>query len=338
MATFDQLSPEQRAIVELVLRQGKTYAELSDMLNLPEGRVRELARDALVELAPVSVRGVEEDWRGQLADYVLGQQSGPEATATKGHLRRSEAARSWARSLLDSLEQLYENGSVPQIPDGERGRRAAAAAPRAPREPREPGSATGTGLSLSPSTMDRRWLMAGAAALIVILLAVVIWPVGALTGGDDDDAKSSASSGSDAGTQTTGGQSTTGQQTGETAGIAIVVQQNGKKQLLVRAAGLTPSGQSQGYYVWLYNSPSDAKSLGGQVTDNKGNYQAIGPLPADYKSYKFIDITRQDIAGGAGVKHSGDSVLRGKMPVLKKSTAQSGKPAALGQTVLQPPA
>ena len=37
MATFDQLSPEQRAIVELVLRQGKTYNELSDMLNLPEG-------------------------------------------------------------------------------------------------------------------------------------------------------------------------------------------------------------------------------------------------------------------------------------------------------------
>ena len=91
--------------------------------------MRELARDALVELAPVSVRGVEEDWRGQLADYVLGQQSGPEATATKGHLRRSEAARSWARSLLDSLEQFYENGSVPAIPEGERGRRAAARGP-----------------------------------------------------------------------------------------------------------------------------------------------------------------------------------------------------------------
>ena len=88
MATFDQLSPEQRAIVELVLQQGKTYPELADMLGMPESRVRELARDALVELAPVSVRGVEEDWRGQLADYVLGQQSGPEAPATKRHLRR----------------------------------------------------------------------------------------------------------------------------------------------------------------------------------------------------------------------------------------------------------
>ena len=90
MATFDQLSDEQRAIVELVLQQGKSYGELSDMLGLPESRVRELARDALVELAPISARGVEQDWRGQLADYVLGQQAGPEATATRGHLRRSE--------------------------------------------------------------------------------------------------------------------------------------------------------------------------------------------------------------------------------------------------------
>jgi hypothetical protein len=332
MATFDQLSPEQRAIVELVLRQGKTYGELSEMLNLPEGRVRELARDALVELAPVSVRGVEEDWRGQLADYVLGQQSGPEATATKGHLRRSEAARSWARSLLDSLEQFYENGSVPAIPEGERGRRAAAAAPREPREPREPRSAMGGRLA---PTADRRWLMAGAAALIVILLAVVIWPVGALTGGDDDS-KSSDNAGS--GSQKAAKQSTTGQTSGEPAGIAIVVERNGKKQLLVQAARLAPSGQSEGYYVWLYNSPDEAKSLGGQVTDQNGNYQAIGPFPSDYKNFKFIDITRQQIAQSGNVKHSGDSVLRGKMPTLKKSNAQNGKTAAIGQTVLQPPA
>src|SRR3954449_12517998 len=103
MATFDKLSAEQRAIIELVLQRGKSYAELSDLLAMPETRVRELARDALVSLSPISARGVEEDWRGQLADYVLGQQTGPESTATRGHLRRSEAARTWARSLLDSL-------------------------------------------------------------------------------------------------------------------------------------------------------------------------------------------------------------------------------------------
>jgi Sigma-70, region 4 len=130
MATFDQLSEEQRAIVELVLQQGRGYDELSDLLGMPERRVRELARDALVDLAPISARGVEEDWRGQLADYVLGQQAGPEATATRGHLRRSEPARTWTRSLLDSLEQLYRNGDLPAIPAGERGAIAAPAGAR----------------------------------------------------------------------------------------------------------------------------------------------------------------------------------------------------------------
>ena len=115
MATFDQLPDEQRAIVELVLQQGKSYEELSEMLGIPESRVRERARDALVDLAPLSARGVEEDWRGQLADYVLGQQDGPEATATRGHLRRSEAARSWTRSLLDSLEQLEAEHVVGEL-------------------------------------------------------------------------------------------------------------------------------------------------------------------------------------------------------------------------------
>jgi len=321
MATFDQLSPEQRAIVELVLRQGKTYDELADMLNMPEGRVRELAREALVELAPVSVRGVEDDWRGQLADYVLGQQSGPEATATKGHLRRSEAARSWARSLLDSLEQFYENGSVPAIPAGERkGRRPA------PTE-REPSARP----ALAPvgDPVMRRRLLAGAGALLLVLLIVLVWPVGLLTGNDDSSSADQTSS-------TGGGQSRQTSANGQAAGIAIVVQRGDKKQLLVQAANLAPSGQSEGYYVWLYNSPDDARSLGGQVTDQQGNYQAIGNFPADYQQYRYIDVTRQRIGKDPDVQHSGESVLRGTMPKLRNSTSK--KAAAIGQTVLRPPA
>jgi Anti-sigma-K factor rskA/Sigma-70, region 4 len=323
MATFDQLSPEQRAIVELVLRQGKTYDELADMLNMPEGRVRELARDALVELAPVSVRGVEEDWRGQLADYVLGQQSGPEATATKGHLRRSEAARSWARSLLDSLEQFYENGSVPAIPEGERKPRRAVAAERDPSERRP-------GLAPVGDPVMRRRLMFGAGALVLLLLIVGVWPFGLMTG--DDDSSSSADQPSAA----SAGQNKQTSANGQPAGIAIVVQRGGKKQLLVQAANLAPSGQSEGYYVWLYNSPDDARSLGGQVTDQQGNYQALGAFPADYQKYKYIDVTRQQIGKDPNIQHSGESVLRGTMPKVKTSTSK--KAAAVGQTVLRPPA
>src|SRR4051812_13169375 len=120
MATFDQLSEEQRAILELLLRRGQSYKDLSGKLDLPEGRVRELARDALVELAPVTAKGVESDWRSQLSDYVLGQQSGPESTATRGHLRRSEPlapgpARCSTRST-DSTATVCPPSRTPSAP------------------------------------------------------------------------------------------------------------------------------------------------------------------------------------------------------------------------------
>jgi len=333
MATFDQLSPEKRAIVELVLQQGKTYSELADMLGMPESRVRQLARDALVELAPVSVRGVEDDWRGQLADYVLGQQSGPEATATKGHLRRSEAARSWARSLLDSLEQLYANGSVPAIPEGERGRAARRPAAAAS----APGQSAGAprGLSTADPVMRRRLLAGAGVAALVLLLAVLLWPIGVLTRDDDDDGGTARGDDAQPAAQTTTDQAQ--QAANGPAGIAIVVDRNGKKQLLVRAAKLAPSGQNEGYYVWLFNSPSDAKSLGGQVTDQQGNYQAVGAFPADYAKYKYIDVTKQAIGNSTNIKQSGQTVLRGPMPKLRNAKGTAKKPAAVGQTVLQPP-
>ena len=323
MATFDQLSAEQRAIVELVLQQGKTYAELSELLGMPEARVRELARDALVELAPVSARAVEEEQRGQLADYVLGQQAGPEESATKGHLRRSEAARSWTRSLLDSLEGLYRNGSMPAVPEGERGRRAAAAA-----------KAPGAGLATpsDPAVRRRRLLAGGGALAVLALVAVLLWPVGLLTGDDDEPepAAEQAASGGDE------GQNTSAQTTGAPAGIAIVVNQNGRRQLLVQAARLEASGEREAYEVWLYNSQGDARTLGGQVTDQQGNYQAIGNLPADFAQYRFIDISREPLDNQRS--HSGDSVLRGRMPTLRAPQRQGNqKTAVLGQSVLAPP-
>jgi hypothetical protein len=173
-----------------------------------------------------------------------------------------------------------------------------------------------------------------AAAVAVLLLALLVWPIGLVTG--DDDNSSSGSSGGNKPAAQTGNQNQQAA-TGKPAGIAIVVDQGGKKQLLVQAARLAPSGQNEGYYVWLYNSPSDARSLGGQVTDQQGSYQAIGAFPADYAKYKFIDVTRQPVGNDPNVKHNGQSVLRGPMPKLRNATGTAKKPAALGQTVLKPP-
>lgn len=143
MATFDQLGPRQRAILELILRRGKTYDEISGMLDMPIPRVRELAREALIELAPATSRSVDPQWRGQLSDYVLQQQSGPESKATVGHLRSSDSARLWASSLLDSLDTLYQNGQ-PEIPSG-------APAPEPERPPEEERPRRGRSRGKGPS-------------------------------------------------------------------------------------------------------------------------------------------------------------------------------------------
>jgi hypothetical protein len=315
MATFDQLSDEQRAIVELVLQQGKSYDELSDLLGMPERRVRELARDALVDLAPISARRVEQDWRGQLADYMLGQQAGPEATATRGHLRRSEAARGWAGSLLDSLEQLYPDGELPAIPQSERGGRRSgrAAAPVAPAGPGRDGE-PGARRALAGDAVQRRRLLAAAGVAALILIAVLVWPIGVLTGGDDDADSRASSNGAEGAGGQAGGVSARRQ------GQAIIARQGGKNQMLVSATGLKPSSRRSAYQVWLYNSAEDRRSLGATVTDQQGNLQSGTQLPAGYRRYRFIDLTSVTVSGQGQSQRfePGPSVLRGLLELRDK--------------------
>jgi hypothetical protein len=331
MATFDQLSDEQRAIVELVVQQGKSYDELSDMLDMPEARVRELARDALVELAPISAQAVEEDWRGQLADYVLGQQAGPEVTATRGHMRRSEAARSWTRSLVDSLEQLYTNGDLPAIPEGDRGR------DRKPRRAAEPDGAPPATPRLVPPgaavAIRRRWIPIAAALAVLILVAVLVWPIGLLTGGDDNNGGSGPDQASNASSVSA-----------KTLGSAIVARQGSKTQLVVTAQGLKASSQSKGssaYQVWLYNSASDRKSLGAAVTNQQGAFQAIAQLPANYRRYQFVDMNSVTTTGTGKNQRikNGPSVLRGILQLSKNPVSQgtgANRVTVLAQIALRP--
>lgn len=340
MATFDQLSAEQRAIIELVLKQGQSYEELGTMLGLPTARVRELARESLVKLSPVSAAAVDDDWRGQLADYLLNQQSGPEGTATKGHLRRSEAARGWARSVLDSLEQFYGATSIPTIPEGE-----PAAAPRRERKPRRekppkrerPDKPEGDDAprraapAAAGDAIRRRRLMGAGAAVVVLLLVVLVWPFHLLTG---SDTKSDAAKPKTAAVKTQIlGQlvlKPVGSANSKAAGVAVIAQRGTKRQLIVQAQ-LTPTKTRQAYEVWLYNSQSDARSMGAQVTNAKGTLQGAAALPSDFSKYKYIDLSLEKVDRNA--KHSGNSVLRGALADLQAPSAtQQGSTAPQSTT------
>jgi hypothetical protein len=365
MATLDQLPAEQRAIVELVVQRGRSYGALADVLQVPAERVRELARDALTELSPRTAARVEADWRGQVADYLLGQQDADESRSTRDYLKRSETARAWALSLLDSLDPLYPNGASPAVPEPgatearpepvaepkseqpaitaeerirERARKQPVVAEKKEPEPepeaakpapvREPGA-------LSPeaqSALKRRrtiGLVAGLAVLAAIVVGIL-----ALAGVfSSDNKKSTASTGSTttpAGSTTTPS-STTAQQpiqvlgqivlhavgTSRAQGIAYLVQQGPNKFVVVQAQ-VPPLPNNQkvaAYEVWLYNSNSNARSLGAQYTNAQGILQGRAPLPVDYQKFKSIDISRELFADrNAG--HGKDSLLRGDFSTL----------------------
>jgi len=98
------------------------------------------------------------------------------------------------------------------------------------------------------------------------------------------------------------------------AAAARCCERSGQRQLIVQAQ-LTPSKNREAYEVWLYNSPTDAKSLGAQVTDQNGTFQGAGPLPANFARYKFIDVSVEKVDQNR--KHSAKSVLRGQLDQLQ---------------------
>lgn len=345
MATFDQLAADQRAIIELVLRRDRSYDQIGEMLDLPQARVRELARDALAELAPYTAELVDSQWRGQLADYVLGQQTGPESQATRGHLRRSEPARIWAYSLLDALDDFYEDGDRPEIPAGEAGGGGARTrgreqpAPSNGESPTTPLGAPGRarrtpggGSGLSPaaqSALLRRRILGGLGAALI--LALLIFGATKIFGGDDNKKESSTPTSTTA-SGTTGAQSQVIAQAvlapiGKTKGQgAALVYASNKQVLMVMRAKLPPTTGQNKYVLWLFNSEKQLVPLAADKTDKQGNFQGAAALPANWQNYRFVDVTLQSTAGKS-VRHQ-NSVMRG--PLTAPTAAATGATGTTG--------
>src|ERR671915_92066 len=102
MSPLSALAPDQRAVLELLLRQGRDYAELSELLGLPESGVRARAHAALAALAPDRVAPVGED--GAVADWILGQQDDEEADPAPAAERPAKSRRRGGRDAAAPAE------------------------------------------------------------------------------------------------------------------------------------------------------------------------------------------------------------------------------------------
>src|SRR4051812_42965123 len=109
------MAADQRAAVELVLRQGRSYGELSELLGMPEEMIRARARGGVSALAPdlpVPARG------GEIADWLLGQQAEAHAARTRELLLSDLAAQRWAATVAAELRRLPGGEAVPALPTG----------------------------------------------------------------------------------------------------------------------------------------------------------------------------------------------------------------------------
>src|SRR4051812_31687014 len=115
MSRIDDLAPDQRAVLQLLLKQGKSYVELGAMLRMDRDTVRDRARAALEDLGPRDGAPLAPERRAETADYLLGQQSASERQETREFLEGSAAGRAWARVVAGELKPLAGD-SLPDIP------------------------------------------------------------------------------------------------------------------------------------------------------------------------------------------------------------------------------
>jgi hypothetical protein len=314
MSRLEQLPPDLRATLSLLLRQRKRPAEVAALLSIPERAVHDRAHAALALLAPAQARALSSAEREQLGGYLLGQEDPAAQRAARELLERSAEARAWAQALAGELAPL---AVLPPIPSP----RAAAVAP---------------GGAEAPVSRVGGAVILGALAAVIVVVVLLIVGVG---GGGGSSAGTGTSAGigtsasststspagaagaagnganatSTAGASTTPSASTGSSTTAATThsraltltapdpatskaiGVAYVLTQKGEHAFYLFAKGLPAPASGAFYAVWLTGARSAADyPLGSLPAANaSGLVEGGGPLPRSAGEYTHLIVTSE---------------------------------------------
>jgi hypothetical protein len=273
MSRLDDLPPDQRAVLLLLVRQGKSHSEIAQMLGISERAVRDRAHAALDALD---------------ADSPLAPAAAGSGSAARSLGATSESA---TRPLGATSESATRSPTGPRVRPDPRPAR-----PAGSRQARPVGS--------------RR---AGALLLLALVAAIVVAVVLIANGGGSNRSASGStatSTTSKAGEPHVDKQLrlTSPDPASKALGVVEVLSQGSQRAFFVVAQNL-PATSGFFYAAWLYSSPSHAQVLGRApaVTAN-GRLQAVGPLPASAGSYSQMLITRET---SERPTHPGPIVLSG---------------------------
>src|SRR4051812_664438 len=329
---FDRLAPDQRAAVELVLRQGRSYGELSDLLGMPEETIRTRARGGASALAPdlpVPARS------GEIVDWLLCQQSEAHAGRTRALLLEDPAAHNWAAMVASGLRMFAGGERVPTLPTGPEvepqhvNGTAAAASDAA-----DTAAASGDGAA-SPPTDDaaasgepagRSSRLGGAVligAAVVLVLGVLAFVLLRDKGGEDPVASSDAPATTATATATPvslGDLELKGPAGSTSVGAMQLLRfTDGTVRFALAAQGVEPNKSGEVYSIWLTKKNGDAQILGDvqQPVTDSGELGSAGPSNADVdkfeqwlKDYDAIVVTQDE----KDAKEPGKVILKGDLP------------------------
>jgi Sigma-70, region 4 len=303
MAGLDRLAPEQKAVLQLILAQGKSYDEIADLLGIDGDAVRARAHTALDRLGPEGGRRLTPARRGEISDYLLGQDDDVDRRATREYLADSAGARAWARVVASELRPAAPD-SLPPIPAEGAG------------EPAEdaPAPARGSGaLARSGPRSSRR----GGAILLGVLGVAAIVGILALAGVFSSDDGATKTTTQDAGAAprtiaqinllptTAAGKNA--------AGLARVVASGNQKAMVIAGQGVGAGT----FAVWLYSSEARSKLLGFVPTrvGKNGRFAARSPYPDDASRYRELVVSKEPVPANAQdlPKSPATIVLRGKL-------------------------
>jgi hypothetical protein len=266
------LSPDQQAMLQLLLERGQSYADLGSVLGVSEAEMRTRARAALSELG-----GADPDRNVGLTDYLLGQADPIGRADAVRHIKDDPEDLALATELSQKLRLLAPQGELPRLPGEERRprprRRPSVGRPRLRlpgrlrRERAAPGgeedtAAAGPRIRTTLSQAQTR-LIVGLLCAAVLVTVVVLGVTGTFSSGSSGST-SASTTGSTTSTpaqslanvklKAQGGQSGAGS---VNFGLA-----NGQTVFAdVKLRGLKFPPTNQTYVVWLLLTPTQGYPL-----------------------------------------------------------------------------
>jgi hypothetical protein len=266
MSRIDDLPPDLRATLSLLLDRGKSYEEIADMLAIPESTVRDRAHAALDALS-------------------AGPRPARPGLSRSGSSSRTSPGDRSTRSARSS-----------------RPNSTASPAPSPAPPPRS--TARGRAAAAAPHSSRRAGALLLVVLLAVVIVAVVLLSGGGggsgKTSSTGSTASSSASSTSSK-TSTTGSKPTEDKRitlsspepSSKSIGAVEILSEGSKYAYYIAATNLPPS-KGFFYAVWLYNSATSHEAVSkAPNVGTDGRLQGGALLPTNAGKYHEMLLTRE---------------------------------------------